>query len=42
MGVFDSFKRANEVIEQARRDVAKPQRDDLAARRQQKNQGGKR
>jgi hypothetical protein len=38
MGIF---KRANEVIDQARRDVAKPKRDELSVRRQQKQQGGR-
>lgn len=43
MGIFGSFKRANEVIEQSRREVAKgkKQKDQLAAKRQQKNGGKK-
>lgn len=43
MGIFGSFKKANEVIEQSRREVAKNKgkQDQLAAKRQQKNQGGK-
>lgn len=42
MGIFKSIKQANAVIEQARRDVAKPKQDELAARRNANNQGGKR
>jgi hypothetical protein len=42
MGIFSSFKQANQVIEQARRDVAKPRpKDEVAQRRNQKNQGKK-
>lgn len=43
MGIFGSFKQANKVIEQSRRDVAKgrKQQDQLAAKRQQKNGGKK-
>lgn len=44
MGIFKAFSKANEVIEQSRREVAKGKKstkDEVAAKRQQKNQGGK-
>lgn len=43
MGIFGSFKRANQVIADAKKDVAKtkrPAKDEVAQKRQQK-QGGK-
>jgi len=42
MGIFGSFKRANEVIEQSRRDVAKGKKNDEVAKQRAKKQGGKR
>lgn len=42
MGIFGSFRKANEVIEQSRRDVAKSKgksKDEVAAKRDQKNRG---
>jgi hypothetical protein len=41
MGLLRSFKRANEVIEQSKRDIAKGRKakDELAAKRDQKNGG---
>lgn len=41
MGIFGSFKKANQVIEQSKKDVARGKQDELAKRRGQKNQGGK-
>jgi hypothetical protein len=42
MGIFGSFKKANQTIEDARRDVKKSRgKDEVAAKRDQKNQGKK-
>ena len=44
MGLFGSFKKANETIKQAQRDVAKPKPkkvSSLDAKRQAKQQGAK-
>jgi hypothetical protein len=43
VGIFGSFKQANKVIDDARREVAKgkKQKDEVAAKRQQKQGGGR-
>ena len=33
--------KAGEVLDEAKRDVKRPRKDEVAAKRQQKNQGGK-
>lgn len=40
MGVFGSFKQAKQVVKDAKKDVRRP-KDEVAAKRQQKQQGGK-
>lgn len=40
MGIFGSFKKAGQTIEDARRDVKKS-KDEVAAKRDQKKSGGK-
>lgn len=44
MGIFGSFAKANKVIADAKRDVAagrkQPRKDEVASKRQQKQQGG--
>lgn len=39
MGIFGSFSKANKVINDAKKDVKRPKKDEVAAKRQQKNQG---
>lgn len=41
MGIFGSFKQANKVIADAKKDVQRPRKDEVAAKRQQKQQGKK-
>ena len=42
MGIFGSFKKANQTIDDARRDVKKPKgKDEVAAKGDQKKSGGK-
>lgn len=41
MGVFGSFKKAAEVIKDAKKDVKRPSKDEVAAKRRQKNGGKK-
>lgn len=40
MGIFGSFKRANQVIADAKKDVKRPRKDEIAQQRD-KNQGKK-
>ena len=37
MGIFGSFKRANQVIADAKKDVKRPKKDEVAAQRNKKN-----
>lgn len=39
MGIFGSFSKASKVINDAKKDVKRPKKDEVAAKRQQKNQG---
>jgi hypothetical protein len=41
MGIFGSFKRANQVIADAKKDVKRPKKDEVAAQRDKKQQDGK-
>jgi len=42
MGIFKAFQKANQTIDDARRDVKKPKgKDEVAAKRAQKKSGGK-
>ena len=42
MGIFKAFQKANQTIDDARRDVKKPRgKDEVAVKRDQKNQGKK-
>lgn len=41
MGIFGSFKQAKQVVKDAQKDVRRPQKDEVGAKRQQKNTGGK-
>ena len=45
MGIFGKSgiraTKAGEVLDEAKRDVKRPRKDEVAAKRQQKNQGGK-
>lgn len=40
MGIFGSFKAARQTVEDAKKDVRRPKKDEVADKRQQKQQGG--
>jgi hypothetical protein len=41
VGIFGSFSKAKQTIEDAKKDVKRPRKDEVAAKRQQKNGGKK-